>query len=50
MNAERIRSYVLASTAPSMLRLLKAVDGPPMSDMVLRVGAGGTTGRGKSYS
>lgn len=39
-----------ASTAESMLRLLKAAAGPPISDRVLLVGAGGTTGLGKSYS
>lgn len=41
---------VPASTAPSTLRLLKAAEGPLISDRVLLVGAGGTTGLGQSYS
>lgn len=42
--------YILASTALSMLRVLKAAEGPLTSDRVLLVGAGGATGLGKSYS
>lgn len=41
---------ILASTALSMLSVLKDADGPPMSDSVLRVGAGGMMGLGQSYS